>query len=455
MRSAARADDWPQFRGPNASGVCRESLPLPAEIGPDKNLIWRTPLAKGHSSPVIVGERIYLTAQRGDKLLTIALDRATGKVVWEAAAPYDRLESVHRIGSRATPSVAADGQRVYSMFGSSGLACYGADGNLLWRLRMGPFDNQFGAASSPILYGDTLLLLEDHDTGSFLAAYDKLTGEQKWRVERPNFRRNYCSPVIWQVDGKPQVVVAGTAQVLGYDLATGQDLWTLRGVSRVVSSTPVAGDDGRLYVVNTGGSGGELYASWEELLVSSDANKNKLLEPAELPRTPIKSFFDQFDRDKSGALDQAEYESIREIFAISRSVALAVKPGGAGDITQSHVLWDTNRGIPRNASPLAYKGTLFLMNDGGVLTSLDAKTGQRLKSGRVSATGKHFSSPVCGDGKIYALDDRGRLSVITAQPQWEQIATADFGEDVYATPAIAGGRVYIRTVAALYCLGAK
>jgi outer membrane protein assembly factor BamB len=451
--AAAMADPWPQFRGPNATGVSREVAPLPTEIDPQQPL-WKVPLAKGHSSPVVHSGRVYLTTLEDQKLLTIALDADTGRRLWQREASYEKLESVHGVGSPATSSVAADGERVYSFFGSSGLNCYDLAGKALWSKRLGPFNNEFGAASSPVLAGDKLVMIQDHDTGSYLAAWNKLTGETAWQTERPNFRRNYGTPVIWHVDGRDQVVVAGTAHVTGYALATGELVWQVSGVCRVVSNTPVVGD-GLLYVAATGGGETPPQPSFEELLATKDRNKSDGLERDELPASPIKSFFGQFDRDGGGSLDRQEYESIREIFSIAQSAALAIRPGARGDATNSHVVWSYARSLPRNASPLLVGGALFMVNDGGILTSLDAKTGDVGRQGRLSGTGKYFSSPVAGDGKIYLLSDRGELSVVTAEPQWRQIAEANFGEDVYATPAISAGRIYIRTVGHVYCFGAR
>jgi outer membrane protein assembly factor BamB len=307
--------------------------------------------------------------------------------------------------------------------------------------------------SSPILAGDKLVMTQDHDTGSYLAAWDKRTGKVIWQVERPNFRRNYGTPVIWTVDGREQVAVAGTAQVTGYDLATGELVWQVSGVCRVVSNTPVVGDDGRLYVAATGGSETSPQPSFEALLAAGDGNQNGLLEPGELPASPIKSFFGQFDRNGDRSLDGEEYESIREIFSQVQSVAMAIRPGGRGNVTDSHVEWTYSRSIPRNASPIQVGGALFFVNDGGVFTSLDAATGRLVRQARLAGASKYFSSPVSGDGKIYVLSDRGTLSVVSAKADWKLLGDADFGEDVYATPAISNGRIYIRTVAHLYCFG--
>ena len=447
------ADDWPQFRGVNSSGISRETTSLPIKLAPHSNVVWKLPVGRGHSSPVIFGERVYLTALRDMRLLTLAIHAASGEIQWEAVADYEKLENIHRIGSPATPSCATDGEVVISFFGSSGLHAYTLDGELLWRHRMGPFDNGFGAAGSPIIVDDLVVLLEDHDTGSFLAAFDKRDGKPRWRVDRPDARRNYSTPVVWQQTDLKQIVVAGTGQVNAYDAATGKDLWFVRRGSRVVSATPVVGADGQLFVVNSGGGEAPDQPSFVELLATADRNGNVAMEKDELPKSIIRSFFDQFDRDKNRSLSESEYESIRSTMMHAKPIALAMKRGGEGDITESHVAWSFSKSLPRNASPLVVNGLLFMIKDGGVLTVLDAKTGQQLNSRRLRGTGKFFSSPVYGDEKIYAVSDLGKLNVITAEADWKQLGISDFGEDVYATPAIANGRIYVRTSQHLYCFG--
>lgn len=448
---AVRADNWLQFRGVNASGIYNGTESLPTSIGPNQYVAWKVPVGRGHSSPVVFGERVYLTTLREKKLLTLAIDVVSGKTVWEAEASYDKLESVHRIGSPATPSCVTDGEIVASFFGSSGLHAYSSGGEMLWKRSMGPFDNGFGAAGSPILVGGLVVLIEDHDTGSFLAAFDKRTGKQVWRTDRAEFRRNYSSPVVWRQSDGNQIVVAGTGQVNGYDATTGEHIWTVRRGSRVVSATPVVSQDGRLYVVNSGGGEAPNQPPYSQLIANADSNSNKVLEQDELPKSIIRSFFDQFDRDKDKSLSELEYESIRSTMMYAKPVAMEIRSGGRGDITETHVAWEASKSLPRNASPLVVGGSIYMIKDGGILSVLDANSGQLQKSGRLRATGKFFSSPVYGDGKIYALTEEGKLNVITAEANWKQLATADFGEDVYATPAIANGRIYIRTVETLYC----
>lgn len=446
---------WPQFRGPGGRARPDVEAPLPAKIGPDQNVLWKVSLPPGHSSPIVQGDRIYVTAVRGEKLLTLALDRADGRLLWEAEAPYEKLEPIHAIGSHAQPTPATDGERVVALFGSSGLLCYDREGRLLWHRKMGPFNNDFGAGTSPVIVGDLVLTVQDHDTDSFLLAVDKHTGEVVWQTDRSEFPRNYCSPLIWEGPDGPQVVGAATLRVAGYELATGRELWTVRGLSRAVCMTPVVGDDGTLYVAGWsagGDSDARIVIEPFADALRHDADGSKTLEEAELPEGPVKMRFTQFDRDKDGHITEAEYEWYRDLFDRARNVVLAIRPGGRGDVTASHVLWEYDRYVPFCASPAYYAGQLFTVKDGGILQALEGASGAPGKRGRVAAA-EYYASPVAGDGKLYLVNVRGEVTVVSAVSQWEVISTASLGEDVYATPAIVDGRVYLRTVGHLYCFG--
>ncbi len=453
----AVASDWPQFRGINCSGRAAVGPALPTDVGPETNVVWKTALPPGHSSPIVVGDRLYLTAEREKTLLTIALDPGSGKVVWQAEAPSTTLEKVHKIGSHAQSTPAADGDCVVSFFGSCGLFCYDRAGKQLWHQPMGPFKNDFGAGSSPILAGDWVLLCQDHDQGSFLTALDKNTGKTIWKTDRSEFLRGYCSPVVWEVDGKKQVVVAGTLRVVGYDLATGKELWTVRGISRTVCMTPVVGDDGVLYVAGWS-AGGDAEARievepFDSVIKRLDKNGNGKLEANELTTGPIAERFTQVDVDKDGSITREEYERFRDLFAKGQNVMLAIRPGGKGDVTDTHVVWRNTKQVPFCASPLHVGGLVFTVKDGGFLSCLDAKDGKLLKRERLPGPGNYYSSPVAGDGKIYLLSERGRLTVVSAVRDWQVLASSDFQEDGYATPALADGRIYLRTAGHLYCFG--
>ena len=456
--TGAIAEEWPQFRGVNSSGVSASDKKLPAEIGPESNVLWRVSTPPGHSSPIVSGERIFFAAVRDERLLTVALDAADGKQLWAAEAAYEKLEEIHQIGSHAQCTPATDGERVVSFFGSSGMYCYTRDGKQLWKRPMGPFNNEFGAGTSPIIVDNMVILCQDHDTDSFLLAVNKETGKTIWRTDRSEFPRNYCSPIVWEVEGKKQIVVAATLRVVGYDAQTGRELWTVRGLSRSVCMTPVVGPDGVLYVAGwaRGGDVDERISvePFDTVAAARDANKNGTIERAELEKGgDIERRYPQVDLDKSGTVTKEEYEYYRGLFDAARNVVLAVRPGGSGDVTRSHVVWEYTRYVPFCASPLAYRGLVFTVKDGGILNALDAATGEPKKVRRVRGTGNYYASPVAGDGKVYLADQRGVVSVVSAEGQWRELHTAQMEEEVYGTPAIVDGRIYLRTEKHLYCFG--
>lgn len=456
VAAVAMGGDWPQFRGPNSISVATGTARLPAEVGPEKNVVWKAVLPPGHSSPVVVGDRVYVTGERDGKLLTIALDRATGKPLWEVAAPHEKLEEVHNVGNHAQATPAATEEHVYSFFGSGGLFCHDREGNQVWHLPMGPFKNDFGAGSSPVIDGERIILNQDHDTDSFLMSVDKNTGSILWKTDRSEFPRNYATPVVWTVEGKKQIVVPATLRIAAYDYDSGKELWTVHGVARIINMSPSIGPDGTLYVPcwSPGGDPNDRIttAPFDEL-ISGDKNANGTLELAELPEGQVKTRFSQVDRDKSGGITRDEFESMRRVFETAKNVLLAIKPGGQGDITATHVKWKFDRNLPYCPSPVLTNGHLFMVKNGGIVTSVNVETGELVKEGRIKHTGDYYASPVAGDGKIYLVNSRGLLTVLSAEGQWKALSTADFAGETYATPALADGRVYLRTGTTLYCLG--
>jgi len=449
---------WMEFRGPERSGREVGKGKLPDEIGPEKNVLWKSSVPAGHSSPVLSEDRIFLTAiDEKKRLLTICLDRASGKQLWEREAVYETLEKIHRIGSFAQASPVTDGELVVSFFGSSGVWCHDLEGNLLWSKRMGPFKNDFGSGSSPIIDGEFVILAQDHDTDSFLMKLNKRTGEIIWQIDRSEFPRNFSTPLIWNNDGKKEIVIAATLRIVGYDFESGQENWSVGGVARIINMSPIAGDDGNLYVACWAPGGDEnariQVDPFDILIKESDKNVNNTIEEDELGDPAIKQRFSQIDRDKSGSITETEWEGMRRVFDNAKNQIVAIKPGGTGDITKTHVLWSFNRQLPYCPTPLFVDGRIYMVKDGGIFTALDSKSGQVIKQGRVSGTGSYYASPVYGDGRIFVVSVKGELSIIHPDAEWSEVGEAEFNEDVYSTPAIVDGKIYFRTAGTLYCFG--
>ena len=452
----APAADWLRFRGPNGSGVLDVSG-VPVEFGEGKNVLWKTDLPPGHSSPVLAGERVFVTAAAGGKLLTICLDREDGRVLWQREAPRSRTSELNRFNHPASPSPASDGVNVYVFFADYGLLSYAPDGNERWRVRLGPFDNWMGMASSPIVADDKVLLVCDQDSGSFMIAIDRFNGQVKWRVERGEYTRGFSTPIIHRPAGGPaEVIVPGSYQVGGYALDDGRRLWWVRGLAFEVKSLAVT-DGAMLYVhgwTSTGDSANEPLPSFAEALARHDADgdgrfsKNEAFLP--MMRQRFGSYFD-FDRD--GFVNEEDWNNTQTRLA-ARNGLMAIRLGGQGDLTESNVAWTYRRALPNVPSPLLYRDVVYLVKDGGILTTLNPQTGTAYKQGRLNeALGRYWASPVAADGKIYVVNEDGLVTVLKASGDWEILATNDLGDETFATAAIAPGRIYFRTRGALLCVG--
>jgi len=453
--AGARCEEWPQYRGQNAFGVSN-STGLPIEFGPAKNVVWKTPLPPGHSSPVITSDRIFVTAVENQKLLTICLDRSSGRILWRREAPRPRTEYHQPTNTPASPSPTTDGSNVFVFFGDFGLLSYGMDGNERWRTPLGPFNNVNGHGSSPIIVDDKIVLICDQDTNSFLIALDKNTGRVRWKVDRPEATRGYCTPGVYRpARGPVEVIVPGSYMVESYAAETGEKLWWVRGIAWQVKSTPVI--DGDKIYVNTYEQGGEgdppeEIPPYEKVRLQFDLDQDGKLSAAEAPSEYVKKRWATLDLNKDGYMDEREWNFYRARRA-AENVMIAIRAGGRGDLTDSNVLWRYRKSLPNTPMPLLYRGTLFLIKDGGILQSLDPATGALLKLGRLrGALDRYFSSPVGADGKAYFTSESCKVSVINAAGNWELLALNDLDDDgCFATPAIADSRLYIRTRSALYC----
>ena len=451
--------DWSMFRGPNAAGV-EDAESLPASLDPTKNVVWQTPLPPGSSSPALTEDRIFLTAYEGEELLTFALNRGSGKILWRRALERSREEERHKLNNAASATPATDGENVYAFFGDFGVISYGSDGEERWRLPLGPFDNLHGMASSPMLAGNLLIVLVDQDTSSYIMALDKDSGKVVWKTPRPEVVHGFSTPVLFEPDGDvAQLVVPGSYQLISYELATGKKLWWVTGVTWQVKTAAVV-DAKRVYTSAwaPGADAGarKFFPPFAEVAETADADKDGKLTPDEIPvEMRHTGSWRAIDLDRDGFMDARDWGFYRARWS-SRNVTLAVEPdGGRGDLTQTHVRWEYERSVPVVSSPLLYRGAVVLIKDGGILTVLDAASGDVIRQARLrEAVDKYYASPVGGDGKVYLLSETGKAVVLDAET-WEPSAVTDLAEPCYASPAIADGRIYLRTHSRLYAFDAQ
>jgi outer membrane protein assembly factor BamB len=455
--SAAPPSEWSRFRGPNGSGVSTAAN-VPTEFGPGKNLLWRLALPGGHSSPILHGDRIYLTAFRGDTLVTIAIDRLKGNILWERAAPQVKTKIVDKRNNPASPSPAAEESAVYVFFPDYGLIAYDAAGKERWTAPLGPFNNIYGMGASPVIVGDLVVLACDQSIGSFVVAVNKRTGRVQWKVDRPEAKSGHSTPIVWRgPDGRDQILIPGSFLLTAYDAATGRKLWWVGGLSFEMKSTPVIGGD-TIYVngygapVNDPGKKVTVPPA-DEVWKTADADGNGLLSKTEFPKYTQAFWFDVADLDANGSLTRDEWAYYRAALD-SENGMLAIRLGGSGDMSDKAIRWKYQRSVPQLPSPLLFGGVLYMVNDNGIITTLNPETGDLIKQGRLTgAPGPHFASPTAADGHIFFTSEAGAIVVVSPGGDLTPIAVNDLAEDTYATPAFADGRIYVRTTAALYAFG--
>lgn len=421
--AALSANDWPQFRGKDAAGVAHgpSAPPIAWSVDPAKGIAWSTPIpGLAHSSPIVWGERVYVTtavaadgkpgvvlgdvSKSGIDPATdngrhtwrlIALDKGSGRIVWNTVAHegVPRMKR-HVKASHASATPATDGRYIVALMGSEGLFAFDMDGNVKWRADLGVMDvglvddptMQWGPASSPVIFGDMVIVQNDRHRDSFLAAFDIATGKELWRSTHEDYP-SWATPAVVRVGGRTQIVTNAGQFIRGFDPKTGKELWRLSDnrTQVKVPSPVVAGD----FVIVTGGypPGG------------------------------------------------------RPIYAI--------RVDGTGELTPKSVAWRTDRGAPYTSTPIAYDGLLYALTDNGILSAYDPKTGDRIYQQRVAGGAGFSASPVAADGRLYLSSEDGDVFVVKAGRTYELLGTNRMGEPLMATPAISGNTLIIRTLSSL------
>jgi len=450
-------EDWPQFRGVNSRGLS-SSQSLPSEFSFRDKVKWEAELGDGIGSPVIAGGRVFNSALTGPEQFSLfAHDAASGKLLWRRDFATGPLPRITPPNSHASSTLATDGQRVYAYFSTLGmLACQAADGQDAWRLPLPKpaYLMDWGAAASPVVYRDLVLFCQDDDLAPFLVAIDANSGTVRWRTPRHDMLAGYSLPVICEAGGQTDVVVAGSGKLKGYDPVTGKERWTCNTMLRTMMTSPVV-HDGVIYVAVQ--SYGDATRTLKfALLEWLDTNQDGILGRQEVPMEFWEKF-DQSDKNKDGYIGTDEIDSAFQHptnMVGGGSTIQAIRGGGTGDVTQTHVLWNlTNRSPSNLSSPLVTQGRLVVVKAGGLSSCFAVADGKPLwQLARIKNLGDYYASPIAADGKIYIAGRNGFIVVLEDGPELRILGRNDMGSEVLATPAIADGRIYIRTREKVYCV---
>lgn len=448
---SARGDDWSRFRGPNGAGIVPDAG-YPTEFGPDRNLKWRSPVRPGKSSPVLSRRHVFVTAFDQGALYTQCFDRATGRLVWERSETPARREDAHVLNEPAAATPVTDGENVYVFFRDLGVVSYDAAGTVRWKKTLGPFANRFGTVASPIIAGSSLVLVLDQFERSALIALSLKTGAVQWQVARHELEA-WATPVLYAPPGKPaQIVTAGSGSFGGHAVKSGARLWTHAGMAPVMVASPVVSGDTLVGF----GYGYDSAPAFADALKRMDRDGDGRISIAECGDNAMQIGIARFYGNRDGFIVEAEWtEGYGQYVAPSSMVAVSLSRDARGEVT-ARELWRYSKSfVSVVPSPLILDGLVYSIKNGGVLTVLNAGTGDVVKMARVgSAPASYSASPVATGGRIYFANEDGGVFVVRAGKDWELIASNDLDEPIYATPALSNGRIFIRSQKSLFSFGA-
>ncbi len=470
--AAAPAADWPQFRGPG--GLCvADDTPIPTVFGPDESVVWKAAVPPGHSSPCVVGDRVVVTGFEGGLNVVLAVDRATGEERWRRTfegPPHRKYFHVDAVPALPTP--ASDGRRVVAYLGNYGVVALDLDGEVAWERRLEHPGSYFGIGTSPLLVDGVVVVSRDGATEAGVLGLSLEDGEEVWRIDRFDCREAHASPFLWENAGRTELIVPGTNRLFSYDPATRERLWVVEGLTVFPCTTPVA-DEETLYHAawSTPNSSGRSF--WEagfrrsldltdeeiedprRLFERLDADRDGKVAYDEVPECRAKDAFGFLDRNRSGAWEVEELLN-SEPAAPGRNLMVAVARGAEGVANDEHVRWTWKRGLPYVASPLLYRGRIWLFKSGGIVTVLDAETGEPvIDRGRLGDRSEYYMSPVGASGHVLVGSAEGTLYVLDATAD-ELVVEHEvkFDDELFATPAVLDGRVYLRSKSTLWAFGA-
>jgi outer membrane protein assembly factor BamB len=402
---AARADNWPEWRGPAGTGVATEQH-LPLHWSTNQNIRWRVPLPeRGNSTPIVWDQRIFLTQAVNDRRTLMCFDRANGHVLWQEGRAYTQAETTHETNPHGASSPVTDGERVIAWFGSAGLYCYDLRGKELWHRDLGRQHHIWGWGASPILYRDLCFLNFGPGERTFLIAVNKKTGQTVWQVhepggdsgeskpgqDKPAWVGSWSTPIMVKTAKREELVLSWPKRVVSFDPKTGQELWTCAGLNPLVYTSPLY-DPGTQNIVAMGGFMG---------------------------------------------------------------MSMAVQAGGTGDVTETHRRWHHLKTKQRIGSGVIHDGYVYILNDPGIAECFELETGNRVWEERLkgpAAKSDNWSSMVSAAGRLYVINQGGDTFVLRASPRFELLATNSLVETTIGSLAVSQGEIFVRTYQHLWCV---
>ncbi|MBL8816077.1 MAG: PQQ-binding-like beta-propeller repeat protein [Planctomyces sp.] len=445
-----QAADWMRFRGPDGAGVASDQK-IPAEFGPEKNLKWKIEVPAGTSSPIIIGHRLFLTSHKDNQRTLHCFDTVTGNSIWERSVEQTHKELATPPAGPSTPTPVSDGERIYVFFPDAGLFAWTMDGEQLWKAPFTASKTMHGLSSSLICVNGKVIQVVDQLNDSYIAAYNSENGEQVWKKERlSGLTGGYSTPAVYQPAGKPPVLITtGPLEAVGYNPETGERIWWLLGKTNAPVSSPVIRGD-RLYFCEPIGEPIPM-----SMLSGMDANKDDKIDADEAaPNPPIARLIARIDDawgNKDSVVDNEEWNKAFGSFE-GKGGLVSVSLGGEGDISETGVRWSFGKALPYIPCILVDQEVVFVVDDGGVVTTVDTETGKQIRKARLKqGSSQYYASPVATKEYVVVVDTKGVLNVVRNAGEWETVSTTMLEEPCFSTPAIANNSLFLRTAGHLFC----
>ncbi len=458
---------WWQFRGPNGTGIASPAPMLPSKLNTPQSLAWRTDVPPGHSSPIVVENKIFLTGYVGNLLQILCLNESNGKLLWQKDIDVPALEKTHPLHGPASSSPASDGQRIFATFGSYGILCFDLDGNELWKHQKPLRKNLFGSAASPTVHRDRLIVYSGNEQESVLEAYDTQSGKLEWERRRAGAASSWSTPVIREFEGVTEILFYEPFHLRAVDWE-GKDRWSVPRLADEPITVPqllgeVVFTTSYNLRTNSEASG---VPSFAQLLDECDTNQNGLIDFEEAKRNksilsrpdadgqgdhPLTMFLRLLDENKDKSISETEWPRIHtwmDPWEHTNGV-VAIRPGNSE--SPPELIWQQARGVPECPSPIVIHDHLVMVRNGGIVTGINSQTGQVDFQERLSTGGPHYASPILADQKLYLASARGDVTILSAE-QWppKVIASHNLGQPIYATPAVSTNGLILRSEKTLW-----